>query len=533
MPDIKLTVPKEVLGRACAANFVGDIWCVDSRWAQAAYKQLAMVGFEVAIRNAPESEAHASGGSGGAAQEKPYVMVGSVAVMGIDGPMTKHTTSLSGFLGGTSTVALRNAFRAAAKDDAVKAILLRVSSPGGSVAGTGDLADDIRAVAGMKPVVTYAEDVMASAAYWVGSQATHVMASPHADVGSIGAYMQIIDDSEADARAGIKVHTIKSTPKKAAGIPPVTSEDLKEIQKRVDAAHELFVEGILAARDVDPEKVATGQVWTAKDAMKLGLVDSVGTIDEALSVAQGLAGESELGSAVRRKRAGAAAASASNGLRSVAVTAFTTGTSATMPDISSTADAAGSAIFADTASSAPERSGTLLEGEPRFNEQAGPEPRPAEDPDMTKTGAGGVPEGAAATTAPSVPSAAAPQDASQFATKAELEELRTFAREQREKEAKAAAAALTAARKRVLSDPATKHLTAEQVAMFVQTPEAADELIASHRGARPSTHVDASGSPAADADAAPLLDITKALDEEEAKGARPRGVLFDRAKGWV
>lgn len=497
-----LTVPKEVLARACATNFIGAVWCVDEEWMMGAYRALTMIGFEAAVKmenpraKSEKPKAEHDHEASSPEEGPPYSMVGSVAVMGIDGPISKQVTSLSAFFGGTSTVQMRNAMRQAAVDPKVKSILVRVSSPGGTSDGVGDLADDIRAIRDIKPVVMYAEDVMASAAYWLGAQGTHVMASPHAEVGSIGVYMRVFDDTEANEKAGIKVHNIRSTPKKAAGLPPIREGDLKEIQKRVDSLHETFVEAIAMGRGskLNAEKVATGEIWPAKAALGLGLVDSVGSLDAALALAQKLGGEADLGAAVRRKKEASTAAAASVGTPPLPQASYTVLTSEARADITASGSAPDITIeeAAEASAAAPKQSDTLLRGVDASSEQATrPEPQP-EDPDMTKTDAGdgsAGSQGGATSGSPPVAPVTTPQTATTPAAADDprIKQFEAFMAESREKEAKAAQANLKTARER--AHAALPHMSAEQIATLVQTPEAADTLIEGFRGSRPSTDI--------------------------------------------
>src|SRR5690606_27173335 len=116
---------------------------------------------------------------------------GGVATVVIDGMMMKGDSSF----GGTSTVRTRRAIRGAAADPNVRAIALRISSPGGHVHGTPELAAEVKAAAATKPVHAFAEDIMASAAYWVASQARSISVNPTGEVGSIGVFGVVEDTS--------------------------------------------------------------------------------------------------------------------------------------------------------------------------------------------------------------------------------------------------------------------------------------------------------------------------------------------------
>ena len=132
----------------------------------------------------------------------PYVVdTNGVAFIGIEGPMTKGDSKF----GGANTVRTRMAIRAAVNDKAVKAVMLMIDSPGGSVAGTAELARDVAAADNVKPVYAHVDGMAASAALWVASQARRVFADPTAEVGSIGVVCVIEDSSAAAELAGVKV----------------------------------------------------------------------------------------------------------------------------------------------------------------------------------------------------------------------------------------------------------------------------------------------------------------------------------------
>jgi signal peptide peptidase SppA len=208
-----------------------------------------------------------------------------IAIFEVSGALSKRGSSLSE---APSVVELRRAVREAAADPQVAALFMVWDSPGGSVDGIHDLALDLRAAAEKKPVFAYAEDLLASAAYVVASQATKLFAGESALVGSLGVFTTVSDFSEADAAKGIKVHLVRSGRFKGLGAPgtEITGEDLAELQRVVDDTAALFNETVAAGRGLalgKVEEVATGQAWLAAEALELGLVDAVATLDEALS----------------------------------------------------------------------------------------------------------------------------------------------------------------------------------------------------------------------------------------------------------
>lgn len=211
---------------------------------------------------------------------------GDTAVIDVLGSITKYGSSLSGMAYGT--IGVRKAIRRAVADPNAKRILMVFDSPGGTVAGVDDLAEEVRKAAKSKPVLAYCEDLCASAAYWVASQATEVYANRSAVVGSIGVYMLVYDDSEAAAKEGVKAHLIKTSEFKGAGAPglPVTDEQVSEWQRQINGVHAQFRQAVMRGRKLSAEQfeaVATGQVWEAKEALKLGLIDGVVAYDQLVA----------------------------------------------------------------------------------------------------------------------------------------------------------------------------------------------------------------------------------------------------------
>jgi ClpP class serine protease len=120
----------------------------------------------------------------------------------------------------------------------------------------------------------------ASAAYWLASQTDHIEANATAQVGSIGVYSVMVDSSQAYEDAGIRVHVVRSGSHKGSGVEgsPITPEDISEEQRMIDQLSHMFAATVARGRGLTPAQVAelaTGQVWLAADALKLGLIDSI------------------------------------------------------------------------------------------------------------------------------------------------------------------------------------------------------------------------------------------------------------------
>lgn len=209
---------------------------------------------------------------------------GGVAVIQIEGIFTKHGSSMSENPG---TIQLRRAVRAAVADRSVLAIMLHIDSPGGSTAGLDDLAQEVRRAAARKPVLAFIEDLGASAAYFIASQATHVFANRGALIGAIGTFAVIQDFSEMFEKKGITTHVVRTGEMKGLGArgAEVTPEHLAEIQRTMEQINDLFVAAVVSGRGMNESQVrllADGRVHIASEALALGLIDSVATADEAI-----------------------------------------------------------------------------------------------------------------------------------------------------------------------------------------------------------------------------------------------------------
>ena len=218
----------------------------------------------------------------------------SIAVIEIRGTLTKRGSSLS--MAG-SMVRIRRAVREAANDRDVDAILLRIDSPGGTVAGTSELAREIAAADQRKPVFAFVEDLAASAAYWVASQARQIFANERtAIVGSIGSYTVLYDFSGAAAQQRVRPVVIRSGEFKGLGTwgTEITAAHKAYIQERVDKIQAEFTAGVAAGRKMSVAKVeelADGRVHVAEDARVLGLIDGIQTFEQTMGQLAELAGK--------------------------------------------------------------------------------------------------------------------------------------------------------------------------------------------------------------------------------------------------
>lgn len=174
----------------------------------------------------------------------------------------------------------------AAKDKGVKAILVRIDSPGGSAAGGEALYQAVRDAAAVKPVVAVIDGLGASAAYMTAIAADRVIARESAITGSIGVIFQYANATDFLDRLGISIDTVKSAPLKAEPSPFSKTDPraVAMLRSVVDDTYEWFVGLVADRRKLDPataRNLADGRIVTGRQAAELGLVDEVGGEDEA------------------------------------------------------------------------------------------------------------------------------------------------------------------------------------------------------------------------------------------------------------
>jgi len=186
----------------------------------------------------------------------------------------------------------------AAADRRVRAVVLRINSPGGTVTASDTIYEELRrfrAVTG-KPVVAFFQDVAASGAYYLACAADEIVAQPTSVTGSIGVVMQMVDLSGTMAKLGISTEAITSGPFKDAGSPfrKMKPEERAVFQGLIDDFYNRFVtvvdDGRPALTREQVLKLADGRIYSAEQARQHGLVDRIGTLSDAISIAKERAG---------------------------------------------------------------------------------------------------------------------------------------------------------------------------------------------------------------------------------------------------
>lgn len=225
-------------------------------------------------------------------ERTPYLLevVGATAVIHINGALTNKDAWYNEFLKIPSYNAIKDALVAAATDSRVEQVVLNINSGGGPVAGIADTADLIQKIdQEIKPIYTYTESTLASAAYWLGSSASRVFASELATVGSIGVIATHTEYSKELAEAGVTVTVLRAGKYKAlaSAVEPLSETARTEIQTHIDGVYNIFVEHVAKYRKRTYSQVDTqmgqGREFLGVNALSIGLVDGVTTLDKLLS----------------------------------------------------------------------------------------------------------------------------------------------------------------------------------------------------------------------------------------------------------
>ncbi|MEW6533736.1 MAG: signal peptide peptidase SppA [Thermodesulfobacteriota bacterium] len=183
------------------------------------------------------------------------------------------------------------------KKSSIKAVLLRINSPGGAVAPAQEIYREIERTKAKKPVVASMETVGASAAYYIASNADRVVCSAGTITGSIGVIMFMAEVHKAINKIGVDVNVIKAGKYKdiGSGVRPMSEEERKLLESFAKQIHEQFIKDVAQGRKgkIDEDKlrsICDGSFFTGEKAKELGLVDSLGNFYDAVEVAAKLAG---------------------------------------------------------------------------------------------------------------------------------------------------------------------------------------------------------------------------------------------------
>lgn len=238
-------------------------------------------------RGGPKSPSIEGRSGGGGDGREGWTLSGSVAHIPVGGVIARYSRQVNGNSQprGTSVEGLRTAIAQVRMDPKVRSAVLHIDSPGGSVSGLATLSEDLRGLRSHLEgnggaLWAFGDGLVASAAYWIGAQASKLLAEPGASVGSIGVYSLAMDDSQWYQSRGLKLHLVKAGKDKGIGAPgqAITPEQLNVLQGQVNAYFEMFKGEVARGRGMSAEavdRVATGNVWIAEQARAMGLVDDI------------------------------------------------------------------------------------------------------------------------------------------------------------------------------------------------------------------------------------------------------------------
>jgi protease-4 len=177
----------------------------------------------------------------------------------------------------------------------VKAIVLRINSPGGGVGPSQEIYEEVRKTSRVKKVVASMGAIAASGGYYVASAADHVMASPGSITGSIGVIMEFANFQELFRKIGVSAFVLKSGEYKDIGFPlrEMTAQEKALLQAFIDSVHAQFVAAVAEARKIPKEEIqaiADGRILSGEQAKALGLLDGLGNLEDAIAMAAKLGG---------------------------------------------------------------------------------------------------------------------------------------------------------------------------------------------------------------------------------------------------
>lgn len=223
-------------------------------------------------------------------QNLPQPRAGSIAIIPMHGVLAPRMNLMSETSGGTTFEKLTSQLHEAMGNKDVKTIVFDVDSPGGNAAGAPEFASEVRRARTKKPIVAVGQYKMASAAMWAMSGATKVYASPSAIVGALGIITAHNDLSESLAKLGVKRRYLYAGEGKADGndTEPLSTDAEARIQSQINAAYGQMVSDVVHGRGqgATAEKVRKewkAHTYSAAEAVSLGMIDGVATLNETLA----------------------------------------------------------------------------------------------------------------------------------------------------------------------------------------------------------------------------------------------------------
>jgi protease-4 len=192
------------------------------------------------------------------------------------------------------------------KDSSIKAIILRIDSPGGAVAPSQEIYSEVKKAAAKKAVVVSMGSIAASGGYYIACPATRIIANPGTLTGSIGVIMELPNIEGLLTKIGVKTEVIKAGKNKDIGsaFRAMKPEERELLQGVMDNVHEQFIKAVAEGRKLkveDVREIADGRIFTGEQAVEKGLVNELGTLEDATRIAAKLAGIKEEPEVVTKK----------------------------------------------------------------------------------------------------------------------------------------------------------------------------------------------------------------------------------------
>lgn len=222
-----------------------------------------------------------------------------IAIIRVEGVLSGGASAEGWESGAVGAETLAQQLNEARRDPHVKAVLLRINSPGGSVSAAEETAREIaRYKESGKPIVASMGDMAASAGYWLAASCDKIYANPSTLTGSIGVYVPYLNLEGLYDKLGVRQEKIKSGIHKDILSPerPMTPQEREILQTMVSEMYDTFVDVVSTGRRLSPEavrKLADGRVYTGRQAKTLGLVDELGNFQDAIIATGVMAGLGE------------------------------------------------------------------------------------------------------------------------------------------------------------------------------------------------------------------------------------------------
>lgn len=205
-----------------------------------------------------------------------------IAIIDVIGPIFTRANLFTEISSAVSLDSLEQQLDAALYDDSIKAIILRIDSPGGQVTGTHEFASYLDEACEIKPIVAYVQGMACSAAYWIASATSRIYADKTAILGSIGVIATWTDDSKARTAAGLIDYEVVSSQSPKKHLNPAQDQGRAELQQELDGLADIFIDDVASFRDVRRNKVMSdfgqGSTFLASDAIRIQMADEISSL---------------------------------------------------------------------------------------------------------------------------------------------------------------------------------------------------------------------------------------------------------------